>query len=66
MARPSAAPDSRRAFVTPEGIDLRLRLASASARAGAFMIDAAIVLGVLIGATLLLALLATGPQSGNL
>ena len=43
-----------RAFVTPEGVDLRLDLATAGARAGAFLIDAAILLGTLIVFTLIL------------
>jgi len=29
----------RRRFVTPEGVDLRIELGSAGARAGAFMLD---------------------------
>lgn len=32
-----------RAFVTPEGIDLRLQIADAGQRAGAFMLDALII-----------------------
>lgn len=38
----------RRHFITPEGIDLRLELGSAGARAAAFMIDAMIIIAVLI------------------
>lgn len=38
----------RRAFVTPEGIDLRLELGSAGARAGAFMIDGILILILLV------------------
>ena len=49
-----------RAFVTPEGVDLRLELGEAGQRAGAFLLDAAIILGVLIAATLLLGLLGIG------
>jgi uncharacterized RDD family membrane protein YckC len=37
-----------RAMVTPEGVDLELKLATASERAAAFLIDAAIIVGVLI------------------
>lgn len=44
----------RRSFVTPEGVDLRLELASAGARAGAFLIDALILFGTLIAITVLL------------
>lgn len=41
-----------RAFITPEGVDLRLEIASFGARAAAFLIDAAIVIGVVVGLTL--------------
>lgn len=44
----------RRAFVTPEGVDLRLELASAGTRAGAFAIDFILILAILIGVTILL------------
>lgn len=43
---------TERAFVTPEGVDLRLHIAQASQRAGAFLLDAAIIIGVLIACTL--------------
>lgn len=43
-----------RALVTPEGVVLRLRLASAAARGGAFILDAAIMLAIVLGGTLLL------------
>lgn len=42
-----------RAFVTPEGVDLRLEIGDAGQRAGAFLLDAAIIIGVLIALTLL-------------
>ncbi|MGD2131679.1 MAG: RDD family protein [Maricaulaceae bacterium] len=38
----------QRRFVTPEGVDLRLRVATASDRMGAFLIDMAIIVGSLI------------------
>lgn len=64
MAPPKrAAPDPRRSFVTPEGVDLQLRLASASARAGAFMIDAALILATLILFTLLIAFILDGARA---
>ena len=48
------APRERvRQLITPEGIDLRLKLAEVSERATAFFIDAAIIIGVLVGMTLL-------------
>jgi uncharacterized RDD family membrane protein YckC len=59
-ARPAAqigpepyATERVRELVTPEGIDLRLRLAEASERATAFFIDVAIILSILVGMTLL-------------
>lgn len=48
----SEAPRDR-SLVTPEGVDLRLRLGDGGERATALMIDLAIMLGVLIAATLL-------------
>ena len=45
--------DRTRRLVTPEGVDLRLRLAEAGGRAGAFLLDLAIILGGLIAAGLL-------------
>ncbi|MGT2514935.1 RDD family protein [Sphingomonas panni] len=53
-----------RQLVTPEGVPLNLRLGSAGARAGAFLIDAIIMLAVLIGASLLIAALAIGGPRG--
>lgn len=50
-----AAHPLRRRFVTPEGVDLRLELAEASARAGAFLLDCAILIGVLLLFTIALA-----------
>lgn len=44
----------RRTFVTPEGVDLRLELASAASRAGAFMVDAIMMIILLVVVTLLL------------
>jgi len=45
-----------RELVTPEGIDLRIVLAEAGERAAALLLDLAIILGVLIGATIALAI----------
>eukprot|EP01136_Pigoraptor_vietnamica_P000231 Opistho-1_new@25276 len=54
-------PDSRqrltRELVTPEGVTLHLRLASAGSRAGAFTIDAVIMLVTLIVLTVVAVLL---------
>lgn len=41
-----------RELVTPEGVDLRIRLGQAGQRAGAFIIDLSIMLACLIGLTL--------------
>ena len=53
MSQAAAASDPARTFVTPEGVDLRLRVAGASERATAFVIDAGILLGLLILMTIL-------------
>ena len=42
----------RRSLVTPEGVDLSLKLADIGQRIGAFMIDLVIMVGILIGITL--------------
>jgi uncharacterized RDD family membrane protein YckC len=49
-----------RAFVTPEGVDLRLKLGDAGQRAAAFMLDAAIIIGVLIVVSLAVVVLGLG------
>ncbi|WP_349773288.1 RDD family protein [Sphingomonas sp. KRR8] len=41
----------RRRFVTPEGVDLQLELGTAGARAGAFLLDGLMMLGILIAVT---------------
>ena len=50
--------DLRRSFITPEGVDLKLELASAGSRAGAFMIDAILMLVILILISIALGLMA--------
>jgi uncharacterized RDD family membrane protein YckC len=50
----------KRAFITPEGVDLRLELGSAGSRAGAFLIDLVIMIVALVAMTLLLLYLASG------
>ncbi len=52
MSAESVAPRSERAFVTPEGVDLRLNIGDAGQRAAAFLLDAAIIIGVLIAFTI--------------
>lgn len=49
-----------RSFITPEGVDLRLELGDAGQRAGAFMLDAAIIIGTLIVATLVVVFMGMG------
>ena len=48
----------RRTFVTPEGVDLRLELASGASRAGAFLIDALMMIVLLIMVTIVLVYMA--------
>lgn len=58
--RTAKAPASlRRSFVTPEGVDLRLELASAGTRASAFALDMLILIVTLIVATICIGLLVT-------
>ncbi|MFA7263506.1 MAG: RDD family protein [Caulobacter sp.] len=45
--------EGERPLITPEGIDLKVRIASAGERASAFMIDAALIVAALIVLTLL-------------
>jgi uncharacterized RDD family membrane protein YckC len=47
---------TRRSLITPEGIDLSLKLADAGQRMSAFLLDFLIMLAVLIGASLILLL----------
>jgi len=56
-----------RSLITPEGVDLRLTLASGGERAGAFLLDAVIILATLVGLTILVAwaFSATGKDSGE-
>jgi uncharacterized RDD family membrane protein YckC len=54
-----------REFVTPEGVDLRLRIGTYAERAGAFVLDVLIIVGVLIAFTVLLALAAWGANKVN-
>jgi len=53
----------RRRFITPEGVDLNIELGSAGARAGAFLLDAIMMLGVLILASIAIGLMAMASQS---
>lgn len=59
-AADAAGDPTARAFVTPEGVDLRLHIGDAGQRAGAFLLDAAIITAVLIGLTVLAVLMGVG------
>ncbi|CAN7384905.1 RDD family protein [Phenylobacterium sp. LjRoot164] len=52
-----------RAFVTPEGVDLRLQIGDGGQRAAAFFIDVLIIAAALLGLTILA--IATGVTSGG-
>lgn len=54
MAKAGKVRTMRRPFITPEGVDLQLELATAGARAAAFTIDVLLIITVLISATLFL------------
>ncbi|MDB5452461.1 MAG: hypothetical protein JWO33_1039 [Caulobacteraceae bacterium] len=47
-ARPVETPKRIRQLITPEGVDLKLELADAGERAGAFLLDVAVIVGTLI------------------
>ncbi len=59
----ASPPSLRRSFVTPEGVDLRLELGGAGARAAAFLIDGALILTVLVLATVVLGLTAIAARA---
>lgn len=63
MARPSQPASMRRSFVTPEGVDLQLELGAAGARAGAFMLDALMIIAILIVMTIALTFLALASKA---
>lgn len=61
MTAEAVRPDrTERVFITPEGVDLRLSIADAGQRAAAFLLDAAIIIGVLIAFTLVILLTGVG------
>ncbi len=49
-----------RSLVTPEGVDLGVRIATAGERAGAFIIDALIMIAVMIGLTIFISTVMSG------
>jgi uncharacterized RDD family membrane protein YckC len=64
---PAAEPGARtrREFVTPEGVDLRLSIGEASERAAAFLLDAAIIMGGMIALTILAVLALAGSGASD-
>jgi uncharacterized RDD family membrane protein YckC len=54
-----------REFVTPEGVDLRLKVGAYSERLGAFLLDFLILFGGLIGLNLILVAIAWATKSRN-
>ena len=50
----------QRTLVTPEGVDLRLKLATAGQRAGAFLIDFLLLIAILVIFTIILAFAGIG------
>ena len=54
----------RRKFITPEGVDLNLELGSAGSRAGAFLLDALIMIILLVVVTIALLVMAV-PGAGQ-
>jgi uncharacterized RDD family membrane protein YckC len=60
--RPTGNP-FRRSFVTPEGVDLRIELSSAGARAGAFMLDLLMMMAVLVVGTIVIGITAVASRS---
>jgi len=55
--------EAQRQLITPEGVDLRISLGSASQRASAFLIDAAIIIGIMVTVTIVYALAIFGLQA---
>lgn len=59
-AKPLVPLSTQRAFITPEGVDLRLNIGDAGQRAAAFMLDAAIIIAVLVVFTLVIVFTGVG------
>lgn len=64
-ATPRRTPDTQRALITPEGIDLRLHIANAGQRVGAFLMDVLIIGLVLVAVTILAVLMGIGAAVGG-
>ncbi|QDZ08570.1 RDD family protein [Sphingomonas panacisoli] len=61
--KPHPATALRRSFVTPEGVDLKIELSTAGARAGAFMLDLLMMLAILAVATIVIGATAIATES---
>ncbi|WP_292228872.1 RDD family protein [Brevundimonas sp.] len=64
-ADPVLKAGTERTFVTPEGVDLRLNIGEAGQRAAAFLLDAAIIIGVLIAFTIIAVVMGIGALTGG-
>lgn len=64
-ADPVVGNRTERSFVTPEGVDLRLNIGDAGQRAAAFLLDAAIIIGVLVAFTLVAIFTGVGAAAGG-
>lgn len=64
-AEPVARTGTERTFITPEGVDLRLNIGEAGQRAAAFLLDAAIIIGVLIAFTIIAVVMGIGALTGG-
>lgn len=62
-AKAAEVASMRRNFVTPEGVDLQLEIGDASQRAGAFLIDFAIILFFLASLSVILVLVGIGTDT---
>ena len=61
-ALPAGPVARERELVTPEGVDLKIKLAEASERAAAFLLDAAIIVGGMTALTILIFILMIGTK----
>ncbi len=66
VSKAKGADPLRRRFITPEGVDLKLELGSAGTRAGAFLLDALIIVGTLIVMTIAIGLLISGAGAAEI
>ena len=62
----TAAPGLQRSFVTPEGVDLRLRLGSAGQRFAAFLLDVLLLLAAMVAFSVACAFVGVALRNGAL